>query len=151
MKTHYITIFSEESYKTITDIENVTSELGAVILQSGIALDSAGLYHIIMEVEAEEDMDIAILISGISSLNDVVEVRDMEESKKEVKFIFNVNCNCKKTLKKISKKPERIVETDKELIYVYVVKLKKRDLFLQELSNLQLPYTQRMIGITSHH
>jgi len=150
MQTHYVTVFSEESYSTIINTEKSLKESGAIVLQSGVALDSSGLYHIIMEIECSDEVDFSSIISSIDLFDDVVEVRNMENSQKEIRFIFNVNCNCKKTLKKISKKPERIVETDKELIYVYVVKLKKRDLFLQELSNLQLPYTQRIVWITSH-
>jgi len=109
MQTHYVTVFSEESYSTIINTEKSLKESGAIVLQSGVALDSSGLYHIIMEIECSDEVDFSSIISSIDLFDDVVEVRNMENSQKEIRFIFNVNCNCKKTLKKISKKPERIV------------------------------------------
>jgi DNA-binding protein YbaB len=69
----------------------------------------------------------------------------MSENKKQIKYMFNINCNCKKTLKKISRDPDKIVETDKELIYVFILKRKQVEDFVSELGNLRLPYVQRVI------
>jgi len=69
----------------------------------------------------------------------------MSEHKKQIKYMFNVNCNCKKTLKRISREPDKIIETDKELIFVFILKRKEISDFVSELNNLRLPYTQRVI------
>ena len=62
--------------------------------------------------------------------------------------MFNVNCNCKKTLKKISKEPVKIIETDKELIYLFIIKAKNKNDFIQELNNLKLKYVYRVVWLT---
>jgi hypothetical protein len=69
----------------------------------------------------------------------------MAENKEQIQFLFNVNCNCKKTLKKISKTPDKIIETKKEWIYVYILEKSERKKFISELGNLKLTFVQRVI------
>jgi DNA-binding protein YbaB len=69
----------------------------------------------------------------------------MEEIKDQIHFIFNVNCNCKKTLKRISIEPDKVIDTEKELIYVFIIHRTKRKEFVSELNNLRLPFLQRVV------
>lgn len=150
METYYINILTWEPYTTIAELNSLLAKKKINLLGSNLAQDSDWMHHLIVEISSDKEIEISDIISDIKDIKNVEEVIDMEETGKEVKFLFNINCNCKKTLKKISRKPDRIVETDKELIYIHIIKRKKRDMFLQELSNLQLPYTQRIIWLTSH-
>jgi len=150
MDSNYINVVAQNPYTTVTEIASLLTKRDSGMSDCNIAQDSMWNSHIIMQLSWENEETITWLISHIEEISDVKEVRDMKEDKKEIRFLFNVNCNCKKTLKKISKKPDRVVETNKELIYVFLVKLAKKDMFLQELSNLQLPYTKRIVGLTSN-
>ena len=150
METYYINILTWEPYTTIAELNSLLAKKKINLLGSNLAQDSDWMHHLIVEISSDKEIEISDIMSEIKGIKNVEEVIDMEETGKEVKFLFNINCNCKKTLKKISRKPDRIVETDKELIYIHIIKRKKRDMFLQELSNLQLPYTQRIIWLTSH-
>jgi len=150
MDSNYINVVAQNPYTTIVEIGELLTKRDSWMSDCNIAQDSSWKSHIIMQISGESEETISGLISHIEEISDVKEVRDMKEDRKEIRFLFNVNCNCKKTLKKISKKPDRVVETNKELIYVFLVKLAKKDMFLQELANLQLPYTKRIVGLTSN-
>jgi hypothetical protein len=69
----------------------------------------------------------------------------MQKNPKQIKYLFNINSNCKKTLKKISKEPNNIFETDKEWIYTYIIEKEDRENFISELNNMKLHFVQRVI------
>ena len=148
MKLNYINVVTNNSIWVINRLSNLLRKRNYSIEAFSAAFDEKWFWHILIWLELNEWEDVSQIIFQIYKLFDVVEVRDMSDSKKQIKYMFNVNCNCKKTLKKISREPDKIIETDKELIYVFILKRKEIEDFVKELNNLRLPYVQRIIWLT---
>ena len=72
-------------------------------------------------------------MSLISKLFDVISIENITDPREMVQYLFNVNCNCKKTLKKISQKPDKIIDTPKELIYSFIISQAEKNFFIAEL------------------
>ncbi len=148
MKLNYINIVANNSIWVINRISNLLRKRNYSIQAFSAAFDEKWYWHIIVGIQLEEGWKIDQVISQVYKLFDVKKVIDMWEEKEKIQFLFNVNCNCKKTLKKISKKPDTIIETKKELIYTFMIQQKEKKSFMQELWNLKLPYVQRIIWLT---
>jgi len=148
MKLNYINVVTNNSIWVINRLSNLLRKRNYSIEAFSAAFDEEWYWHILLWIELNEWEEISQIISQIYKLFDVKEVVDMSDSKKQIKYMFNINCNCKKTLKKISREPDKIIETDKEWIYVFILKRKEVDLFISELNNLRLPYVQRVIWLT---
>lgn len=112
------------------------------------SFNEKGESNLLVWFKLKDSEEISNIISEIEKIENVIKVVDMWENKKQVKYLFNVNCNCKKTLKRISREPDSIIETDKELIFVFILRRKEVEAFVSELSNLRLAYTQRIIWLT---
>jgi len=148
MKLNYINVVTNNSIWVINRLSNLLRKRNYSIEAFSAAFDQEWYGHILIWLELKDWEDVSQIIAQIYKLFDVKEVIDMAENKKQIKYMFNVNCNCKKTLKKISRDPDKIVETDKELIYVFILKRKEVEMFVSELNNLRLPYVQRVIWLT---
>lgn len=148
MKLNYINIITNNSVSVKNELFNLFIERKYIIENLNFSLDGEGNNHILVWLKLKEDEEISKIISKIINIVDIIDVKDMSDVKKQIKYIFNVNYNCKKTLKRISREPDKIVETDKELIYVFILKRKERETFISELSNLKLPYLERVIWLT---
>ena len=148
MKLNYINVVTNNSIWVINRLSNLLRKRNYSIEAFSAAFDQEWYGHILIWLELKDWEDVSQIIAQIYKLFDVKEVIDMAENKKQIKYMFNVNCNCKKTLKKISRDPDKIVETDKELIYVFILKRKEVEMFVSELGNLRLPYVQRVIWLT---
>lgn len=148
MSLNYINIVTNDSIWVINRISNLLRKKNYSIQAFSAAFDEKGQWHILVWIELTELESVEQIISQVYKLFDVVYVEDMSDSPEKVEYVFNVNCNCKKTLKKISKKPDRIIETPKELIYVFHIPRWRRDIFIEELINLKLPYVSRVLGLT---
>ncbi|NPA44934.1 MAG: hypothetical protein GXO49_05320 [Chlorobi bacterium] len=48
-------------------------------------------------------------------------------------------------MKKISREPDKVIETEKGLIYIFIIKAKNKYEFMQELNNLRFKYVYRVI------
>jgi len=148
MKLNYINVVTNNSIWVINRLSNLFRKRNYSIEAFSAAFDEKWYGHILIWIELKDWEDLSQIISQTYKLFDVKEVIDMTEHKKQIKYMFNVNCNCKKTLKKISRDPDKIVETDKELIYIFILKRKEIEMFVSELGNLRLPYVQRVIWLT---
>lgn len=148
MSLNYINIVTNDSVWVINRISNLLRKKNYSIHAFSAAFDEKWQWHILVWIELSQWESVEQIISQVYRLFDVVSVEDMNESSEKVEYVFNVNCNCKKTLKKISRKPDRIIETSKELIYVFHIPRGERDMFLAELANLKLPYVSRVLGLT---
>jgi DNA phosphorothioation-dependent restriction protein DptG len=116
MKLNYINVVTNNSVWVINRLSNLLRKRNYSIEAFSAAFDEKWYGHILIWIELNEWEEIEQVISQIYKLFDVKEVTDMTDYKKQVRYMFNVNCNCKKTLKKISREPDKIIETDKELI-----------------------------------
>lgn len=148
MKLSYINVITENSILIINKILSFFIENNYHVKVFSVSFDEKWYTNILIWLELNENEEISQIIFQVSRLSDVKEVKDMSEHKKQIKYMFNVNCNCKKTLKRISREPDKIIETDKELIFVFILKRKEISDFVSELNNLRLPYTQRVIWLT---
>ena len=145
MKLNYINVVTNNSIWVINILSNLLRKRNYSIEAFSASFDEKWNWNIIIWVELNEWEEIEQVISQINKLLDIIKVIDMSEHDEQIKYLFNVNWNCKKTLKKISKTPDKILETKKEWIYVYLVDKKERDLFISELNNMSLPFVQRVI------
>lgn len=148
MKLNYINVITNNSIWVINRLSNLLRKRNYSIEAFSAAFDEKWYGHILIWIELNETEEISQVISQVYKLFDVKEVVDMTNYKKQVRHMFNVNCNCKKTLKKISREPDKVIETDKELIYVFILKRKEREEFINELNNLRLSFVQRVIWMT---
>ena len=148
MKLSYINVITENSILNINKILSFFVENNYDVKVFSVSYDGKWYTNILIWLELNESEEISQIISQVSRLSEVEEVKDMSEDKKQIKYIFNVNCNCKKTLKRISREPDKIIETNKELIFVFILKRKEISDFVSELNNLRLPYTQRVVWLT---
>jgi len=148
MKLNYINVITNNSVWVINRLSNLLRKRNYSIEAFSAAFDEKGYGHILIWIEIEEDEELKQVISQISKLFDVKEVVDMSNSKKQIKYLFNVNSNCKKTLKKISREPDKVIETEKGLIYIFIIKAKNKYEFMQELNNLRFKYVYRVIWLT---
>jgi len=148
MKLNYINVVTNNSVWVINRLSNLLRKRNYSIEAFSAAFDENWYGHILIWIELNEWEEIEQVISQVYKLFDVKEVIDMAENKEQVQFLFNVNCNCKKTLKKISKTPDKVIETKKEWVYVYILEKNERDNFISELGNLKLPFVQRVIWMT---
>ena len=148
MKLNYINVITNNSIWVINRLSNLLRKRNYSIEAFSAAFDEKWHWNILIWVELKKWEEISQIISQVYKLFDVIKVKDMSDSKKQVRYMFNVNYNCKNTLKKISRKPDKIIETDKELIYVYILKKKQVEDFVNELNNLRLPYVYRTVWLT---
>ena len=148
MSLNYINIVTNDSVWVINRISNLLRKKNYSIQAFSAALDEKWQGHILVWIELSEDESIDQVISQVYKLFDVVSIDNLNEYPEQIQYLFNVNCNCKKTLKKISQKPDKIVDTTKELIYTFVISQEEKDIFIAELSNLKLPYVSRVIWLT---
>jgi len=148
MKLNYINVITNNSIWVINRLSNLLRKRNYSIEAFSAAFNEKWHWNILIWVELKEWEDISQIISQVYKLFDVIKVRDMSDSKKQIRYMFNINCNCKKTLNKISRTPDKIIETDKELIYVYILKKKQVEDFVNELKNLRLPYVYRTVWLT---
>ena len=145
MKLHYINIITHNSVWVINRISNLLRKRNYSIQAFSAAFDDAWNGHIVVWIELNEKETIGQIISQVYKLYDVLSVENMDSTAKKIYYIFSVNWNCKKTLKKISQKPDKIIETSKELIYTFFIPEVEKKQFMSELANLQLSYTSRII------
>ena len=148
MKLNYINVVTNNSVWVINRLSNLLRKRNYSIEAFSAAFDEKWYGHILIWIELAEWEEISQIISQVYKLFDVKEVTDMTDYKKQVRYMFNVNCNCKKTLKKISREPDKIIETEKELIYVFIIKAKNKDEFISELNNLRMKYVYRAVWLT---
>ncbi|MDQ7022574.1 MAG: hypothetical protein Q9M97_03460 [Candidatus Gracilibacteria bacterium] len=148
MKLNYINVITNDSIGVINELNNLLKKRNYSVKVFSAAFDEKGSGHILIGFKLDDSEDISQIISKVYKLSDVKEVIDMSDKKKQIKYLFNVNCNCKQTLKKISREPDKIIETGKELIYVFILKRKEVEDFISELGNLRLDFVQRVIGLT---
>lgn len=148
MKLSYINVITENSILIINKILSFFIENNYYVKVFSVSSDGKWYTNILIWLELNENEEISQIISQVSRLSEIKEVKDMSEDKKQIKYIFNVNCNCKKTLKRISREPDKIIETNKELIFVFILKRKEISDFVSELNNLRLPYAQRVVWLT---
>ena len=144
MELNYINIINNNFKFVINELEKKDFSIKTF----SASFNEKGESNLLVWLKLEDWDDISKIISKIEKIDDVINVVDMSENKKQVKYLFNVNCNCKKTLKRISREPDSIIETDKELIFVFILRRKEVEAFISELSNLRLPYLQRVIWLT---
>lgn len=148
MELKYINVITNNSIWVINRLSNLLRKRNYSIEAFSAAFDEKWYWHILIWLEIKNKEDLSQVISQIYKLFDVKKVIDMSDYKKQVRYLFNVNCSCKKTLKRISREPDKIIETDKESVYVFILKKKNRDSFISELNNLRLPFVQRVIWLT---
>ena len=146
MKLNYINVVTNNSIWVINRLSNLLRKRNYSIEAFSASFDEKWNWNIIVWIELDEEKEsIEQVISQIYKLFDVIEVVNMEDNPDQIKYIFNVNWNCKKTLKKISRTPDKIMETSKEWIYVYILDKEDRHCFVAELNNMRLPFVQRVV------
>lgn len=147
MKLNYVNIITNNSIWVINNINTLFLRIGYSIEIFNISFDEKWNWHITIWFILKEDDVILNIISQIIELPNVINVIDMSKYKKQIQYIFNVNCNCKKTLKRISKEPDKILDTEKELVYIFFLKKKEIESFIKELNNLRLPFVKRVVWL----
>jgi acetolactate synthase small subunit len=147
MKLNYINVVTNNPVGVINKLSNLLVKSNYLIEALSTSFDEKGNCYILVWIESLKSEEILLVISQIDKLVDVKEVIDMVDNEEQIQFLFNVNCNCKKTLKKISKTPYKINETKKEWIYSFMLDKEERESFIFELNNLKLPFMQRVIWI----
>jgi len=149
MKLNYINVITNNSIWVINRLSNLFRKRNYSIEAFSASFDEKWRWHILIWIQTEEDWELEQVISQIYKLFDVIKVENMEDRQKEIRYVFSVKNTCKKTLKRISREPDKIIETDKEWIYIFILKKKHREEFLSELNNLKLNYIQRVAGFTN--
>jgi len=145
MKLNYINVVTNNSIWVINRLSNLLRKRNYSIEAFSASFDEKWNWNIIVWIELNENEKIEQIISQIYKLFDVIKVIDLSEKEEQIKYIFNVNWNCKKTLKKISKTPDKIIDAKKEWIYIYILDKDERDSFISELKNMKLSFIQRVV------
>ena len=145
MDVYYINIVANNIWvvvKKVLQNKNITIE------SINTALNSIWWENIIIWIELETLIQAEEIAVDFSQLVDVISADVVDNGSEKAYFLFNINSNCKKTLKKVSHKPDTILDTTKDIVYIYLIAPAEKDIFIAELSNLKLSYTYRMLAFT---
>ncbi len=145
MDIYYINIVTNtvwDTAKTLLQNKHIT------IHSINTAISSVWWENIIIGINGVASTQIEEIILDISQLPNIVSAHLIDDNSEKVYFLFNINSNCKKTLKKVSHKPDTILDTPKDIVYMYLISLEEKEIFVAELSNLKLSYTYRMLAFT---
>lgn len=148
MQLNYINIIANNSVWVINRISSLLRKRNYNIEAFWASFDNEWFGHIVVWIRLKDWIHISQVIEQINKLFDVKEVTDLWECENRIEFIFNVNCNCRETIKKLSRKPDKIIETDKFNSYIFIVDSVEKESFAKELTNFNLSYVNRIIGLT---